>query len=193
LQSLQPLIFDYLIPFSKSENIVLIYKNAIIDYETFKGYFREISKVIHNRLKDYKIQKIENKHIFVLMKVHIRKNDDFKLKPDFFDLPLEGLRPDLYKVEDVDVLELKVSKMDGASQAVRKHDFLYERKQRETKQKNKEFYHEYKKYESVEKLVELGIIHAKDALHYKEIFDFLKKDAEEREDKLKKKIKKEDD
>lgn len=127
------------------------------------------------------------------MKVHIRKNDDFKLKPDFFDLPLEGLRPDLYKVEDVDVLELKVSKMDGASQAVRKHDFLYERKQRETKQKNKEFYHEYKKYESVEKLVELGIIHAKDALHYKEIFDFLKKDAEEREDKLKKKIKKEDD
>ena len=189
LRVLQPLKYETKIPFQKSDNYVLIYINAKIELSVFTMEFKDMTNVLGNKIADFKIQKIENKHILVLLKIRIHGKNEFKLKVDFFDLTQNELKAQIYKVDDVEQLEIMMNKMEGALQVVKKQDFGYERKKRQAQQQNKEFFAEYKKHKSLNKLVELGVIHLKDVIHYQGCLEALEKEDQ----KLKKKVKREED
>ncbi len=184
---LVPVHCENKITISKSKNFVLLYKHSDIEFQLFVNEFKDICSVLDKKLIDFRIQRIEGKHFLVLLKIKIHQKNELKLKSDFFDMPIFGLKPQIYNVEvvDTETLEKLMNKMDGGLQAVKKQDFGYEIKKRQKRLSNKEFFDEFQKKKSLQSMVKSGSIHLKDVSHYKECLDILEKE----EQKLKKKVK----
>ena len=84
------------------------------------------------------------------------------------------------------------NRIGGNAQTIKKTDLLDERKVSKKREENQYFYNEYKKTRSVAHLVKKGLIPASQFNKFQKIFASLEKDEAEAEEKLKKKVKREE-
>lgn len=196
LETLQPLIEDdFFISFDREmKNIVLLYRNADIELKAFKKTFKHFARILSQRLKECIIQKIEGRNILVYLKMKLKKNGKFKLPKNFFNFPNQIPSYEMYKAEDPELETILKEFEDrvGGAQTIKKIDLLDEGKISKKRKENLDFYNEYKKTRSVAHLVKKGLIPTSQFNKFQKIFALLEKDEAEAEEKLRKKIKREE-
>lgn len=172
MRHLKPIVPEDFLILSISENYVLSYEYhpEQLDFISFLETFKKLCELADKKIANYKILRM-NKRIIVLIKNSSKSNTI--IKSDYFDLPSKNLKAEIYWVVDIQQFENKLANMNYKWEDYKKEETNYEKNKRK---KNIEFFTEYKKHKSLEKLVELGLIHLKDVPQYRKSLKILEKE-----------------